>query len=117
MEFRRIHALPPYAFAEIDALKVASRRAGVDIIDLGFGNPDLPSPEVAVDKLAEAARNPRNHRYSATRGIPRLRLAISDLYRRKFDVHLDPDAEVCVDRKSTRLNSSHIPLSRMPSSA
>ena len=96
MEFRRIHALPPYAFAEIDALKVASRRAGVDIIDLGFGNPDLPSPDVAVDKLAEAARNPRNHRYSATRGIPRLRLAISDLYRRKFDVHLDPDAEVCV---------------------
>jgi len=96
MEFRRIHALPPYAFAEIDALKVASRRAGVDIIDLGFGNPDLPSPDVAVDKLAEAARNPRNHRYSATRGIPRLRLAISDLYRRRFDVHLDPDAEVCV---------------------
>ena len=96
MEFRRIHALPPYAFAEIDALKVASRRAGVDIIDLGFGNPDLPSPDVAVEKLAEAARNPRNHRYSATRGIPRLRLAISDLYRRKFDVHLDPDAEVCV---------------------
>ncbi|MFM7270007.1 MAG: aminotransferase class I/II-fold pyridoxal phosphate-dependent enzyme [Actinomycetes bacterium] len=96
MEFRRIHALPPYAFAEIDALKVASRRAGVDIIDLGFGNPDLPSPDVAVDKLAEAARNPRNHRYSATRGIPRLRLAISDLYRRKFDVHLEPDAEVCV---------------------
>ena len=96
MEIRRIHALPPYAFAEIDALKVASRRAGVDIIDLGFGNPDLPSPDVAVDKLAEAARNPRNHRYSATRGIPRLRLAISDLYRRKFDVHLDPDAEVCV---------------------
>jgi alanine-synthesizing transaminase len=96
MEFRRIHALPPYAFAEIDALKVGSRRAGVDIIDLGFGNPDLPSPDVAVDKLAEAARNPRNHRYSATRGIPRLRLAISDLYRRKFDVHLDPDAEVCV---------------------
>jgi alanine-synthesizing transaminase len=96
MEFRRIHALPPYAFAEIDALKVASRRSGVDIIDLGFGNPDLPSPDVAVEKLAEAARNPRNHRYSATRGIPRLRLAISDLYRRKFDVHLDPDAEVCV---------------------
>jgi alanine-synthesizing transaminase len=96
MEFRRIHALPPYAFAEIDALKVASRRSGIDIIDLGFGNPDLPSPDVAVEKLAEAARNPRNHRYSATRGIPRLRLAISDLYRRKFDVHLDPDTEVCV---------------------
>ncbi|CAB4657225.1 unannotated protein [freshwater metagenome] len=96
MEFRRIHALPPYAFAEIDALKVSARRAGEDVVDLGFGNPDLPSPEIAVEKLAEAARNPRNHRYSATRGLPRLRLAISDLYKRQFDVDLDPDTEVCV---------------------
>lgn len=95
MEFRRIHALPPYAFAEIDALKMAGRRAGEDVIDLGFGNPDLPSPAIAVEKLAEAARNPRNHRYSATRGLPRLRLAITDLYRRKFGVQLDPDTEVC----------------------
>ena len=70
MEFRRIHALPPYAFAEIDALKMAARRAGEDVIDLGFGNPDVPSPQIAVEKLAEAARNPRNHRYSATRGVP-----------------------------------------------
>ena len=96
MEFRRIHALPPYAFAEIDALKVASRRAGEDVIDLGFGNPDLPSPAIAVEKLAEAARNPRNHRYSATRGLPRLRLAATELYRRKFGVKLDPESEVCV---------------------
>lgn len=96
MELRRIHALPPYAFATIDALKVAARRAGEDVIDLGFGNPDIPSPEVAVDKLAEAARNPRNHRYSATRGLPRLRLAITDLYRRRFGVELDPEAEACV---------------------
>ncbi len=96
MEFRRIHALPPYAFAEIDALKVSARRAGEDVVDLGFGNPDLPSPEIAVEKLAEAARNPRNHRYSATRGLPRLRLAISDLYKRQFDVDLNPDTEVCV---------------------
>ena len=95
MEFRRIHALPPYAFAEIDALKLAARRAGEDVIDLGFGNPDLPSPAIAVEKLAEAARNPRNHRYSATRGLPRLRLAVTDLYRRKFGVQLDPDTEVC----------------------
>ena len=95
MEFRRIHALPPYAFAEIDALKMAGRRAGEDVIDLGFGNPDVPSPAIAVEKLAEAARNPRNHRYSATRGLPRLRLAITDLYRRKFGVQLDPDTEVC----------------------
>ena len=96
MEFRRIHALPPYAFAEIDALKMAARRADVDVIDLGFGNPDIPSPQIAVDKLAEAARNPRNHRYSATRGVPRLRLAITDLYRRRFGVQLDPETEACV---------------------
>ncbi len=95
MEFRRIHALPPYAFAEIDALKMAFRRAGEDVIDLGFGNPDVPSPQIAVDKLAEAAQNPRNHRYSATRGVPRLRSAIADLYQRKFGVELDPETQVC----------------------
>ena len=88
--------MPPYAFAEIDALKMAARRAGEDVIDLGFGNPDVPSPQIAVEKLAEAARNPRNHRYSATRGLPRLRLAITDLYRRRFDVDLDPESQVCV---------------------
>jgi alanine-synthesizing transaminase len=95
MEFRRINALPPYVFGIIDSLKMEARRAGEDVIDLGFGNPDIPSPDVAVDKLAEAARNPRNHRYSATRGLPKLRLAITDLYRRKFDVQLDPETEVC----------------------
>jgi alanine-synthesizing transaminase len=95
MEFRRINALPPYVFGIIDTLKLEARRAGEDVIDLGFGNPDLPSPDVAVDKLAEAARNPRNHRYSATRGLPKLRLAVTDLYRRKFDVQLDPETEVC----------------------
>ena len=68
--FRRLDALPPYAFAQIDALKVQLRRAGEDVIDLAFGNPDLPSPPVAVDKLAEAVRNPRNHRYSTSKGIP-----------------------------------------------
>ena len=64
------------------------------MIDLGFGNPDIPSPDVAVDKLVEAARNPRNHRYSASRGIPKLRQAIADLYLRRFGVELDPDREV-----------------------
>jgi alanine-synthesizing transaminase len=95
MEFRRINALPPYVFGIIDALKLEARRAGEDVIDLGFGNPDVPSPPIAVEKLGEAARNPRNHRYSATRGLPKLRLAITDLYRRKFDVQLDPETEVC----------------------
>jgi alanine-synthesizing transaminase len=94
MEFRRIPGLPPYAFAIIDGLKIEARRAGRDVIDLGFGNPDIPSPEIAVEKLAEAAHNTRNHRYSASRGIPKLREAVSDLYRRRFNVELDPDTEI-----------------------
>jgi alanine-synthesizing transaminase len=94
MEFRRITSLPPYVFTIIDSLKVEARRAGADVIDLGFGNPDLPSPEIAVEKLAEAAHNQRNHRYSASRGIPKLRQAIADHYRRRFGVELDPDTQV-----------------------
>ena len=94
MEFRRITGLPPYVFTIIDELKVQARRGGEDVIDLGFGNPDIPSPDVAVEKLAEAARNPRNHRYSASRGIPKLRRAVADLYLRRFGVELDPDREV-----------------------
>ena len=82
MELRRIQGLPPYVFAQIDQLKLRARRAGIDVIDLGFGNPDIASPDVAVEKLAEAVRNPRNHRYSASRGIPKLRQAIADLYLR-----------------------------------
>src|SRR5580658_3112722 len=94
MEFRRINALPPYVFATINDLKAVARRDGRDVIDLGFGNPDLPSPDVAVEKLAESVHNPRNHRYSASRGIPKIRQAISDLYLRKFEVELDPETEV-----------------------
>jgi alanine-synthesizing transaminase len=70
VEFRRIGGLPPYVFAAIDQLKVELRRAGEDVIDLGFGNPDVPSPPEVVEKLCEAAQKPRNHRYSASRGIP-----------------------------------------------
>ncbi len=93
MEFRRINSLPPYVFTIIDSLKMAARRAGVDVIDLGFGNPDIPSPDAAVEKLAEAARNPRNHRYSSSRGIPKLRAAICALYERRFGVELDAETE------------------------
>lgn len=94
MEFRRINSLPPYVFTIIDSLKIEARRAGRDVIDLGFGNPDLPSPDIAVEKLAEAAHNSRNHRYSASRGLPKLRQAIAGYYERRFGVTLDPDTEV-----------------------
>src|ERR1700759_2223770 len=94
MEFRRIPGLPPYVFTIIDGLKLEARRAGRDIVDLGFGNPDIPSPAIAVEKLAEAAHNSRNHRYSASKGIPKLRQAVCDLYLRRFGVELDPDTEV-----------------------
>ena len=94
VEFRRISNLPPYVFKLIDELKVDARRRGVDIIDLGFGNPDIPSPEIAVEKLAEAARLPRNHRYSLSRGIPQMREAVAALYARRFGVELDPETEI-----------------------
>jgi len=94
MEFRRITSLPPYVFTIIDSLKVAARRDGADIIDLGFGNPDLPSPQIAVEKLCEAAQNEKNHRYSASRGIPKLRQAAASYYKHRFDVDIDPDTEV-----------------------
>jgi alanine-synthesizing transaminase len=92
-EFRRVDALPPYAFAEVERLKLELRRAGEDVIDLGFGNPDVAPPEVAVDKLREAALLPRNHRYSASRGLPNLRAAICELYRDRYGVELDPETE------------------------
>ncbi|HEY8545302.1 MAG TPA: aminotransferase class I/II-fold pyridoxal phosphate-dependent enzyme [Acidimicrobiales bacterium] len=94
MELRRITGLPPYVFTIIDGLKIEARRAGQDVIDLGFGNPDIPSPELAVEKLCEAAHNTRNHRYSASRGIPKLREEVAQLYKRRFDVDLDPETEV-----------------------
>src|SRR3546814_12516891 len=94
MEFRRITGLPPYVFTIIDGLKQDARRAGSDVIDLGFGNTDLPSPPVAVEKLAEAAANPKNHRYSQSKGIPKLRQAAADPYMPRFRVTLDPTTAV-----------------------
>jgi alanine-synthesizing transaminase len=94
MDFRRIDSLPPYVFATINEIKLGARRRGEDVIDLGFGNPDIPSPPAAVDKLREAALNPRNHRYSSSRGIPNLRKAVADRYQRRFGVTLDPETQV-----------------------
>ncbi len=93
MKFRRIDDLPAYVFAAVDELKRELRREGRDVIDLGFGNPDIPSPEVAVEKLCEAAGKTANHRYSASRGIPQLRAAICELYERRFGVRLDPETQ------------------------
>ena len=92
-EFKRIKRLPPYVFAIVTDLKVKARTRGDDIIDFGMGNPDLPTPPHIVDKLCEAVRNPRNHRYSASRGITKLRHAVCDWYRRRYDVYLDPETE------------------------
>ena len=94
MEFRRITNLPPYVFTIINNLKIAARHDGADVIDLGFGNPDIPSPKVAVDKLAEAAHNPRNHRYSLSRGLPKLREAVADMYQRNWGVTLNPETQI-----------------------
>ena len=94
MDFRRIGSLPPYAFAEVNRRKGEVRARGVDVFDLGFGNPDIPSPEIAVDTLVAEAANPHNHRYSLSRGIDDLRVALAGRYRRRFGVELDPETEV-----------------------
>ena len=93
-KFARIDRLPPYVFAIVDELKMQARRAGEDIIDFGMGNPDNPPPQSIIDKLCEAAKNPRNHRYSTSRGITKLRLAIAHYYQRRFGVDLDHESEV-----------------------
>jgi len=95
-EFNRIKRLPPYVFAIVNNLKMEARRKGEDIIDLGMGNPDGPAPKHIIEKLVEAARKPKNHRYSASKGISNLRMAISEWYKGRFDVDIDPDAEACV---------------------
>lgn len=95
-EFYRIKRLPPYVFNEVIELRVKARARGEDIIDLGMGNPDQPTPQHIVDKLIEATMNPKNHRYSASKGIYKLRLAISDWYKRRFDVDIDPEEEAVV---------------------
>jgi alanine-synthesizing transaminase len=95
-EFYRIKRLPPYVFNIVNERKYQARVRGEDIIDLGMGNPDMPTPQHIVDKLVEASQDPRNHRYSVSRGIYKLRLAMADWYRRNYDVALDPETEVCV---------------------
>jgi alanine-synthesizing transaminase len=94
--FPRIDRLPPYVFAAVDELKMEARQKGEDIIDLGMGNPDLPTPEHIVEKMVEAVHKAKNHRYSASRGITKLRHAISDWYKVRFGVEIDPEEEAIV---------------------
>jgi len=93
-QFARIDRLPPYVFSVVNDLKMKLRRAGEDIVDLGMGNPDLPTPQHIVNKLCEAAQNPKNHRYSQTKGLYKLREALALWYKRKYGVELDPETEV-----------------------
>jgi alanine-synthesizing transaminase len=95
-QFSRLDRLPPYVFARVNEIKMEARRAGIDIIDLGMGNPDLATPEHIVDKLTESAKKPHNHRYSASKGITKLRMAISDWYKRRYDVDINPESEAIV---------------------
>ena len=95
-EFYRIKRLPPYVFAEVNALKAKARAAGRDVIDLGMGNPDGATPEHIVKKLIEAVQNPRAHGYSVSRGIAGLRRAYAAYYARRFGVELDPESEIIV---------------------
>jgi alanine-synthesizing transaminase len=96
VEFQRIKRLPPYVFSIIDGMKMAARHRGEDIVDFGMGNPDAATPPHVVAKLVEAASKPQNHRYSVSRGIYKLRVAICDWYKRRYAVDLDPDAEAIV---------------------
>jgi alanine-synthesizing transaminase len=95
-EFGRMKRLPPYIFSIVNELKAKARAQGEDIIDFGMGNPDQPTPQHIVDKLCEAAQNPKNHRYSVSRGITKLRGAIADWYRRRYGVEIDPETEAIV---------------------
>lgn len=111
-EFPRLQRLPEYVFATVNALKMEARRRGEDIIDLGMGNPDLPTPRHIVDKLLEAAQLGHNHRYSASRGIPKLRHAISAWYKRRFDVDIDPETEA-IATIGAKEGLSHLVLATM----
>ncbi len=112
MEFQRIKRLPPYVFNVVNSMKIDARRRGEDIIDFGMGNPDQPTPDHIVEKAIEALENSKNHRYSASKGITKLRLAITDWYKRNYAVELDPDTEAIVTIGSKE-GISHLALATL----
>ena len=112
MEFqlsKRLQQLPPYLFLEIDRAKRKARQEGRDIIDLGIGDPDKPTPQFIIDALGKAAREPSNHRYALDQGMPLLRQAIAKWYQRRFSVTLDPDTEV-LPLIGSKEGIAHLPL-------
>ena len=110
--FHRMLRLPPYIFGIVNQLKMEARRRGEDIIDLGMGNPDLPTPKHIVDKMVEAAENPRNHRYSASKGIYKLRQAMTNWYQKRYDIELDPESE-CVVTIGAKEGLAHLTLATL----
>ncbi|WP_437558996.1 alanine transaminase [Acidithiobacillus sulfuriphilus] len=111
-DFERIRRLPPYVFNIVTDLKNQARKRGEDVIDFGMGNPDQPTPQNIVDKLCETAQRGDTHRYSVSRGIPRLRRAITTWYERRYDVHLDPESEAIVTIGSKE-GLAHLALATM----
>ena len=110
--FSLLKHLPPYVFSVVNEIKYKARRSGEDIIDFGMGNPDQPTPKHIVEKLLESSLQGKNHRYSVSAGLPKLRLAISNWYKRNYDVDLDPDNEVIVTIGSKE-GVSHLMLSML----
>ena len=110
--FHRMLRLPPYIFGIVNQLKMEARRRGEDITDLGMGNPDLPTPKHIVDKMIEAAENPRNHRYSASKGIYKLRQAMTNWYQKRYDIELDPESE-CVVTIGAKEGLAHLTLATL----
>jgi LL-diaminopimelate aminotransferase len=106
---KRIEQIPPYLFAEIDKKKQEMRKKGVDLIDLGIGDPDLPTPKLIIERLKTAAENPRNHRYPSYEGMIEFRTAVARWYEKRFSVHLDPQTEV-LSLIGSKEGIAHIPL-------
>lgn len=106
---KKLESLPPYLFAQMDAAKRQARREGRNIIDLGVGDPDIQTPNFIIDKLYEAAKDPRNHRYALDQGMPELRIAIADWYKRRFYVDLDPEKEI-LPLIGSKEGIAHIPI-------
>src|SRR3989338_9632912 len=105
----RLKNLPPYLFVEIDKAKRKARQEGRDLVDLGIGDPDLPTPKHIIERLHEAAKDPKNHKYALDQGMPELRKAIADWYKKRFNVSLNPETEI-LPLIGSKEGIAHMPL-------